>query len=39
MNFCLRDLDRLSGRDQSLITVVSVRLELDVNDSCFYWDL
>lgn len=38
-NFCWRSLERLSGRDKSLITVVSICLKLDANDSSASWDL
>ena len=41
MNFYSRHLDRLSGREQhSLVRVVGICLELDVNNNCcLYWDL
>lgn len=39
MNFDWRGLQRVGGRGNSLIPVVSSCLELDVNDSCAFWDL
>lgn len=39
MNFYWRGLERVGGRRDSLIPVVSSCLKLDVNDSCASWDL